>query len=260
MWALALLILAIAAVTGGSIIRRRRIKNFKLPATTHDYLLEHVAFYKALTDDKRLQFDERVRDFLARTAVTGIGIEITETDKVLVAASAIIPIFSFPDWRYNNISEVLLYKGTFDKEYHTKGGERNVLGMVGNGAMQGQMILSLPALRAGFSNPVDGNNTAIHEFAHLIDKADGSTDGVPEYLLKPEHIEPWLKYMHQNIEEIRKSRHSDINPYGATNEAEFFAVMSEYFFERPQDLQKRHPELYALLDEMFNPTKEDTAV
>ncbi len=260
MWALVALILAIAIVIAGNIIRRQRIKNFKLPATTHDYLLAHVAFYKALSDDKRIEFDERVRDFLARTAVTGIGIEITETDKVLVAASAIIPIFSFPDWRYNNISEVLLYKGTFDKEYHTEGDERNVLGMVGSGAMQGQMILSLPALRAGFSNPADGQNTAIHEFAHLIDKADGATDGVPEYLLKPEHIQPWIKYMHQNIIEMQKSRHSDINLYGATNDAEFFAVISEYFFERPQELQQHHPELYALLDEMFNPSKEDTAV
>ncbi len=253
MWALILVIVAVMAVIASSIIKRRRIQQFKLPPTTHDYLLEHVKFYQDLAPDRQVVFDERVRDFLARTAVTGVNVEITDTDKVLVAASAIIPIFSFPDWRYNNISEVLLYEGTFDMQYHTTGGGRNVLGMVGNGAMQGQMILSLPALRQGFSNASDGHNTGIHEFVHLLDKADGATDGVPEYMLPKEHIEPWIKYMHQHIKAMRESRDKDINIYGATNEAEFFAVISEYFFERPEHLKEKHPELYALLKEMFNP-------
>jgi len=253
MWALLLVIVVIIAVIASSIIKRRRIQQYKLPPTTHDYLLEHVKFYQDLATDKQRAFDERVRDFLARTTVTGVGADITDTDKVLVAASAIIPIFSFPDWRYNNISEVLLYEGTFDREYHTKGDGRDVLGMVGNGAMQGQMILSLPALRMGFSNANDGQNTGIHEFVHLLDKADGATDGVPEYLLPKEHIQPWIKYMHQNIQAMRESRDKDINIYGATNEAEFFAVISEYFFERPEQLKEKHPELYGLLNEMFNP-------
>jgi Mlc titration factor MtfA (ptsG expression regulator) len=260
MWALIIVILAIVVVVVVNMMKRKRIKDFKLPPTTHDYLLEHVQFYKQLTDEQRLQFDERVRDFLARTAVNGVGVDITETDKVLVAASAIIPIFSFPDWRYNNVSEVLLYKGTFDKQYHVEGNDRNVLGMVGNGAMEGQMILSLPALRAGFSNATDGQNAAIHEFVHLIDKADGATDGVPEYLLKQEHLQPWIEYMHIAITKMRETNQSDINLYGATNDAEFFAVISEYFFERPQMLKEHHPEIYALLEEMFNPKTSETAV
>lgn len=260
MWALIFVGLVVVGAIAGNIIGQKRIKNFKLPPTTHDYLLAHVAFYRQLSDEKRAQFDERVRDFLARTAVTGIGVDITDADKVLVAASAIIPIFAFPGWRYNNISEVLLYRGSFDTAFHTEGEERDILGMVGSGAMQGQMILSLPALRSGFSNAEDGHNTAIHEFVHLIDKADGATDGVPEYLLSKAHIQPWIKYMHQNIDEMRRSHHSDINMYGATNEAEFFAVISEYFFERPHELQLHHPELYELLEEMFNPKKVDTEI
>jgi Mlc titration factor MtfA (ptsG expression regulator) len=172
---------------------------------------------------------------------------------VLVAAGAIIPIFAFPNWRYNNISEVLLYKGTFNKEYNTDGAGRDVLGMVGDGAMRREMILSQPSLRASFRNHKDGHNTAIHEFAHLIDKADGETDGVPEYLLAQPFILPWVTRMHETIKQMRSSNHSDINIYGATNDAEFFAVVSEYFFERPTELKAHHPELYGMLEEMFSP-------
>lgn len=215
-----------------------------------DPLLEqHVPFYRQLDTDARKQFAERVHDFIARTAITGIGVTITELDKILVAASAIIPIHHFPGWRYRNIHEVLLYGTTFNKAYETEGAERNILGMVGDGALNGQMILSLPALRQGFAR-TDGHNTAIHEFVHLIDKADGSVDGIPEYLLAKPYIIPWVKKMHEEINRMRQ-HDTDINPYGATNDAEFFAVISEYFFERPTMLQERHPELYALLEKMF---------
>lgn len=255
MLALGVTIAIIIAIIVSITRKKKHIKEYKLPANANDILAGNVSFYQRLNETDKAVFEERVRDFLARTAVTGVGTTITDTDKILVAASAIIPIFSFPDWRYNNISEVLLYKDTFNKEYQVDGTDRNVLGMVGNGALNGQMILSQPALRAGFAAPADGHNTAIHEFTHLLDKADGATDGVPEYLLAQPHIKPWIQHMHATISDMRSSGHSDINLYGATNDAEFFAVVSEYFFENPQKLQEHHPELYALLEEMFHPQK-----
>jgi MtfA peptidase len=75
-------------------------------------------------------------------------------------------------------------------------------------------------------------------------------DGIPEFILGKEYILPWLQLMQQEIKQIMESR-SDINPYGATNQAEFFAVVSEYFFERPDLLQSNHPELYELLATIF---------
>ena len=123
--------------------------------------------------------------------------------------------------------------------------------MVGTGYMNGVMILSRKALRDGFSNTSDKRNTAIHEFVHLIDKMDGYIDGVPEILLKQSYCIPWVNLIREKIEEMRL-RKGDINPYGATNEAEFFAVVSEYFFERPKLLKSKHPELYALLEKMFD--------
>ena len=118
----------------------------------------------------------------------------------------------------------------FNLDFETSGGDRNILGMVGNGYMEGKRILSKPALHFGFDNTTDKKNTAIHEFVHLIDKADGAVDGVPSLLLERPYVIPWLDLMNKKVEEIY-NRKSDINPYGGTNRQEFFAVVSEYFFE-----------------------------
>ena len=122
--------------------------------------------------------------------------------------------------------------------------------MVGNGYMNGQMILSRAALIKGFSNSGGKENTAIHEFVHLLDKSDGATDGIPENLLAHEYVMPWLKMIHQEIGKIEEGR-SDINPYAATSEAEFFAVAAEYFFQKPDEFKHKHPELYAMLNQIF---------
>jgi Mlc titration factor MtfA (ptsG expression regulator) len=169
-----------------------------------------------------------------------------------VAASAIIPIFAFPGWQYPNLHEVLLYPDTFDEQFDFSKAtpDRQVLGMVGSGAMNHVMILSKPSLHAGFVNKTDKQNTAVHEFVHLIDKTDGTIDGIPELLLDKAYVKPWLRLIHENISNIQRNE-SDINPYAATNEAEFFAVVAEYFFERPLLLKERHPDLYALLESVF---------
>jgi len=234
---------------------KKDASSYIVPEDTRELLLAHVAFYNNLDDAAKLAFENRIKDFLSNIAIRGIGVTVENIDRVLVAAGGIIPIFAFPDWRYNNLGEVLLYKGTFSKDYSTKGEERNVLGMVGEGVMNREMILSQPSLRASFQNPTDGHNTAIHEFVHLIDKADGATDGIPEYLVQHAYVLPWVNRMHETIKEMQTHRKTDINPYGATNDAEFFAVVSEYFFERPRELKAKHPELYTMLDEMFHTKK-----
>lgn len=217
---------------------------------------KNVSFYKKLTEEQKGLFLDRVQQFLANTKVTGVGVVVTDLDNLLVASSAIIPLFNFPDWHYQNIDEVLLYPTTFNKEYEVDGEERNILGMVGEGALNRQMVLSLPALRAGFAHN-DAHNTGIHEFVHLLDKADGAVDGVPEYLLGEAYIEPWLREMHKQMA-IMRNKKNDIDAYGLTNEAEFFAVVSEYFFEKPNELQRHHPELFILLEKIFGGEKTNS--
>jgi Mlc titration factor MtfA (ptsG expression regulator) len=220
------------------------------PDSYRQLLIKHVTFYNRLSDDAKVKFENRVQYFLSTTRITGIKTAVEDLDKVLIGSSAIIPIFSFPNWEYINLHEVLLYPETFGENFETEGGDRVVMGMVGNGPMQQVMILSQHALRQGFSNKTDKANTAIHEFVHLVDKTDGDVDGVPEVLMQNQYVLPWLDLVHKSIKEIMKNR-SDINPYGATNKAEFLAVVAEYFFERPDLLKRKHPELYAMLEKMF---------
>lgn len=216
-------------------------------------LQQHVSYYDRLLDDEKLRFEGLIAGFIDSVRIEGVGLEITDMDRVLIASSAIIPIFGYKEWRYTNLTNVILYPDTFNNDFQFEGEQegRNIMGMVGSGYMNGQMLLSRAALLKGFSAASGKNNTGIHEFVHLLDKSDGATDGVPENVLPHEYAMPWLKMMHHEISRIEKG-HSDIDPYAATNEAEFLAVASEYFFEKPDQFRQKHPELYEQLGHIYS--------
>ena len=171
----------------------------------------------------------------------------------MVAASAIIPTFAFPLFEYPNLKQVLIYPNSFDRNFQTsEAADREnliIAGMVGNGFMNGTLLLSKTDLVNGFKgkNP---NNVGIHEFVHLLDLADGEIDGLPEIFLNNVYTLPWLKVIQNEVKRIKK-RKSDINPYSLTNNAEFLAVVSEYFFDNPEKFQDKHPELYDYLCAIF---------
>ncbi len=210
-----------------------------------------IGFYQKISSaDKKEIFKNRVINFIQHVRFTSAGnIKHTLSDEVLIATSAIIPLYNFPDWEYRNIREIILYDDHFDSNYKVDE-DKHIMGMVGEGALNNTMLLSLRALREGYEKK-DGSNTAIHEFVHLIDKADGVIDGVPEYLIPRQLVEPWLRHIHAAIQDIRFHQ-TEINPYAATNEAEFLAVIAEYFFEKPEQLSRNHPELYAILVKIFS--------
>lgn len=221
------------------------------PNLWKEILEEEVLFYQQLGDEDKKLFHHKVHEFLLNCRIIGIKTEVRELDRVLIAASAVIPIFSFPHWRYRNLQEILLYPKAFNRKFQIGGKNARILGMVGAGFMEGKMILSKEALIHGFKNEQDKNNTAIHEFIHLLDKSDGVIDGIPRNLLEKQYILPWLDMVDKKIAEI-KSGTTNINPYGAVNKAEFFAVLSTYFFERPELLQQKHPDLHFYLEKIFN--------
>ena len=250
---IAILIIFILAM-GFTVIKLQKKKPVKAGPITELYramLAGYVPFYQQLNETKQKEFEERVQHFLAQVKITGVKTMVEDIDRVLIAASAVIPIFNFPGWEYANLHEVLLYPDSFDHEFEQQGAGRNILGMVGSGAMNHMMILSQNELRDAFINKTGKGNVGIHEFVHLVDKTDGSIDGVPSAILDKKYIMPWLQLMQKEMELIRDDR-SDINPYGATNESEFFAVVAEYFFERPELLKEKHPELYELLLKIFS--------
>lgn len=228
---------------------REKIYKSEFPDKWRKYLFDKVLFYKGLEGAEKKKFEKDIQIFIAEKRITGVNVEIDYRDKLLVAASAIIPIFRFHGWEYKTLSEVLIYPANFDTNYNS-GKNKSVLGMVGEGAMNKMMILSKPALHRGFDIASDKKNVGIHEFVHLIDKEDGTIDGIPDVLMNNKYTIPWLSMIELEIENIIK-KDSSIPPYGATNSSEFFAVVSEYFFENPSLLKSKHPQIYELLEKIF---------
>lgn len=235
--------------------KSKPMENIEWQQRWSDILNKKVAFYRALNLEDKALFQQRILLFLHTTSVEAGQVEVTEADRLLVAASAIIPVWSFPKWHYFNIKAVYLLPGSFNEKFECGQPNSVITGMVGNGPMSGKLALSKPHLHLGFENDKDKRNVGIHEFVHLIDMADGDCDGYPERLKQFAFSIPWFDLVDKKTEEIY-NRKSTIDEYGATNRAEFLSVVSEYFFERPQDLKRKHPKLYASLQELY---QQDTA-
>ena len=239
-----IVLLALILIVLFFIFYKKPQKNISLPENYNEILNKHVSYYERLDEKNKARFVEKIKEFLGYVRIDGINTTVDDLDRLLVASSAVIPVFGFEKWKYYNLKNVLLYPASFNREeFLASGYEKNTLGMIGNGPMQRVMILSKPALHEGFMNKNSTSNTGIHEFVHLLDKEDGEVDGLPEALLNRKNNSKWMELMNQNIEKIMLHQ-SDINSYGAFNKAEFFAVASEYFFNQPELFRENHPELF----------------
>ena len=247
----ALLVLGLIVLIVLFVFRISIVKDIVLlPDNYRELLTDYVKFYRQLDEQGKVRFEKRIEHFLSAVKITGINAVAEDLDRLLIASGAIIPVFAISDWQYINLHEVLLYPGAFNEDFDQAGSDRPIAGMVGNGAMQHVMIITKWQLRQGFINEQDAHNTAIHEFVHLIDKMDGTMDGVPEIILERKYTAQWKNMMDTTIGQM-KSYGSDIDMYGATNPVEFFAVISEYFFEQPGLLKTNHPELYEMLERIY---------
>jgi len=235
-------------------VRRLRIMEQPFPASWEQVLQSHVAFFRALPVQEKERFRQLVKVFLDEVRITGIQTEVDDTIRVLVAASAAIPIFGFHDWEYHRLGEVLVYPDSFGEEYQTTGNaDENILGMVGLHQIRGVMILSKPSLLAGFDTPSTRDNVGIHEFAHLVELEEAE-NGLPPEVPWPA-VKHWVQYVARELSHPSRNR-SYIRDYAYTNEHEFFAVLAEYFFKSPDLLEKKDPQLYRMLQKMFH---QDTA-
>jgi len=228
--------------------------NTPFPADWREILNRHSLFFRNLDDRKRDIFEKRVQIFLSEKSVEGIDTDVDDEIRLLVAASAIIPTFAFPAFDYPELNEVLVYPKSFSQQFEIDGHDKsseNIEGMVGNRYMNHSLLLSKPSLLAGFNGRTGEENVGIHEFVHLLDREDGDTDGIPERLVENGFALPWLHLIKKEMDRIRKGN-SDINPYAITNNAEFLAVVSEYFFSDPEEFQQKHPELYQFLTAVYH--------
>lgn len=232
-------------------LRRLNVMRQPFPGEWEQILRTHVAFFEALDETGKHRFRKLVQIFLDEVRVTGIRTEIDDTVRVLVAASAVIPIFGFDDWEYHRLRDVLIYPDPFDDAYRSADKtEAAMLGMVGLHHLSGVMILSKPALLAGFDQRSGTQNVGVHEFAHLVER-EASEYGVP-----PEvpwmAVRQWVRYVARELARPSKKHRAHVNPYAYTNSHEFFAVLAEYFFTSPAALRQRDPGLYALLRDLFH--------
>lgn len=232
------------------VFKPRRAVVVAWPHNFRDVLQDYVSFYARLDEDGKKRFDEKFQNFLSAVTITGAKAEVEDLDRVLIGAAAVIPVFHIPDWEYINLKEILLYPGNFNTDFEQQGNERMISGMVGTGHLQNVMILSKWELRQGFINSASNRNTAVHEFVHLVDKMDGTLDGVPEILLERKYVVQWQQLLQHTMDQVRQGQ-SDIDLYAATSPVECFAVVAEYFFEQPERFGTTHPQLNEMLQRIF---------
>lgn len=219
-----------------------------MPATWPAILAENVPFVAELGDDDRAKLfgDMQVLLDEKRFFAAG-GLELDEAMRVTIVAAAARLILHLDVDRYDDVNEIVVYPGAY------KHPERDGA-ILGEAHARGIVVLAWDAVRGGLRNTQDGHDTATHEFAHVLDARDGRFDGTPELRARG-HYRPWANVMQAHYDRLREG--SDrvlgnlIRDYGATNEAEFFAVVTEVYFERPALMRERAPALYAELHRFY---------
>jgi Mlc titration factor MtfA (ptsG expression regulator) len=224
--------------------RRRALLALPFPDRWRELLRESYDHYDRLPLELRARFEDDLRMFLAEKRITGVELEATERLKILVAASAVTLSLGWPDYEWDQLTEVLLYPQDFDRDYSF--GKHD---LAGQAHPWGTVILSVPALLESFEDPDDAYHVGLHEFAHLLDVDQTHFDGIPVGLGEARSRE-WLAVMEKEMERLRRGK-SVLDPYGANDPVEFLAVAVEAFFEAPLALRQRHREVYAILSAYF---------
>jgi hypothetical protein len=236
--------LAVRHALGRKAARRRAVLALPFPEKRRGYLVEAYDHFERLPTPWRARFEDDVRIFLAEKRITGVGADVTDEVRLLVAASAVTLSVGWPDYEWDQLAEVLLYPDDFDRDYAFGGDDR-----AGEAHPWGTVILSVPSLLESFQVPDDAFHVGVHEFTHLLDVSQTHFDGIPVGLAPPRARE-WVAVAEKEMERLRKGR-SAFDDYGANDPVEFLGVAVEAFFEIPQVVRRRHREVYALLSEYF---------
>jgi Mlc titration factor MtfA (ptsG expression regulator) len=234
--------------------RRERLAGRPFPPAWRRLLRRHVPLVSRLPARQQLKLKGLMQVFLAEKPILGCGgLKVTDEVRVTIAALACLPLLGAARGIYPELRQVLVYPGAFVVERPvTEGGvqsdQRRVL--AGESWSQGQVLLAWDEVKRGAATPGDGHNVVIHEFAHQLDQANGAANGAPA-LPTAEAYRRWSTVMQNEFDALRgrlaRGEPGLIDAYGATDPAEFFAVISELFFERPIELAVGHPALYAEL-------------
>ncbi len=239
--------------------RRNKLKAKLFPAKWRQILERNVPYVSLLNPEQKSEIEGHVQVLVDEKTFVGCGgLEMNDEIRVSIAASAAILLLHRKTDYYPGLDSILVYPTAYVG--------RSLRSIPGGGVMEteetrlgeswssGQVVLSWDDTRRGAADIHDGHNLVLHEFAHQLDSEFDGGSGAPR-LQKGSMYVAWARVLgreyEQLLEDLGKHHRTIIDAYGATNPAEFFAVVTETFFERPVALQKRHPELYEQMKSFY---------
>ena len=245
--------------------RRAKIQQKPFPQTWLEIIEQRVPYYQLLPEADRKELLGHIQVFLAEKHFEGCdGVSVTDEMKIVIAAQACILLLHRPPDYFPLLESILIYPHPFVSKVqsHLPGGivSERMQARVGESWGFGTVILAWDDVLNGAIDTNDGHNVVMHEFAHQLDEESGSANGSPPLELRSQYT-AWARILsdefHELNQDVDKHRKTVMDKYGATNPAEFFAVATETFFEKPIQLKKRHPALY---DELKLFYRQDPAV
>jgi MtfA peptidase len=232
--------------------RRQRLWRRPFPPAWREILREEVPYFRRMPADLQLELKRHMQVFLAEKRFVGCqGLIIDDRIRVSIAAQACLLLLKRRADYYPELRQVLVYPEAFLVERR----EADALGLhhearqvlAGESWSRGQVVLSWRAVREGAADATDGRNVVIHEFAHQLDQEFGHANGAPLLRHRDDYAR-WSATLGAEYQRLRADLAQGIptvlDPYGATDPAEFFAVATEVYFEQPAPLAERHPALY----------------
>jgi MtfA peptidase len=238
--------------------RRRRLLAAPFPSDWLAYIERNVALYGLLNEVERAKLRDDLRVLISEKTWEGCGgLTVTDEMKVTIAAQACILLLAIEHDYFSRVQSILVYPAGYQSPQGQLGPGGVVhegVGRLGEAWYRGPVVLGWDEVRAGGRDHRDGRNLVLHEFAHQLDFLDGLSDGTPP-LKNRDQYKKWHDVMTAEyarlVEEAEHGSSKVLDVYGATNPAEFFAVATECFFEKPVQMQRRHAALYDVLRDYY---------
>ena len=240
--------------------RRERIRRRPFPRDWLGILRCNVPYYGRLSDDEQRQLQDHIKVFLSEKRFAGCGgLAITDEIRVTVAAHACILLLNRQGDYYPRMKSIFVYPHEFFSERRVARPDGVVVegefGRLGESWYRGPVVLSWDSITRGVADSQDGFNVVLHEFAHQLDSESGAVDGAPR-LEKGSMYLAWARVLGDEyaglVDRTERHRPTTMRNYGAASPAEFFAVVTECFFEKPAQLRRKHPELYEQLRSFYH--------
>jgi len=232
-----------------------RLRNEPVPDAWPGIVHQRVLQSRRLDSAARTRLLRLAQLLLHEVPVDGCdGLEVTDTMRVTIAATACLLLLGMPYPRFPTLRRILLYPGTFTPRRvpspHDRGVHAEPVPLLGEAHGSGVVILSWDSVIA----TRDGHNVVLHEFAHVLDGENGAFDGIP-VIDEDAQLGTWARVLADEFaraqDELMSEDEPALDPYAATNRAEFFAVATEAFFEEPGRLRQRLPEVYQQLRNFY---------